>query len=41
MPVERMVRNARVGRVGRGGGASAGRGAEQRGCEGRVGKGRV
>ena len=43
MQAERMVGNARVGRVGkgRGGVLRVGRGTEQRGCEGRVGKVRV
>ena len=38
MRAERMVGNVRAGRVG---GARVGRGAEQRGCEGMVGNGRV
>ena len=38
MRAERMVGNARLGRVG---GARVGRGAELRGCEGMVGNGRV
>ena len=37
MRAERMVGNARVGRIGEGRRCEVGRGAEQRGCEGKVG----
>ena len=41
MRAERMVGNARVDRMWGEGGVRGGMGGEQRGCEGRAGKGRV